>query len=126
MKNNSARILAITAIVLLLVILVQPTAPTRAGGGPVPGDEFWEPGYTLPGINGPVYAIVRDSHGNIYAGGSFDTAGGVRADSIAMWDGAHWQSLSTSTGGAVLALAIDADDILHAGGYFTSIGGVPA
>ncbi|MGB9613419.1 MAG: chitobiase/beta-hexosaminidase C-terminal domain-containing protein, partial [Candidatus Margulisiibacteriota bacterium] len=42
------------------------------------------------GMNGSVYALAVDSSGNLYAGGSFTTAGGVSANRIAKWNGSSW------------------------------------
>ncbi|WP_324680467.1 hypothetical protein [Hymenobacter sp. GOD-10R] len=81
------------------------------------------------GTNGPIGAIVISSTGILYAAGQFTTAGGVRANNIAQWDGTRWLPLGTGlTGGQgiVSALAISKAGILYAGGSFTSAGGQPA
>ena len=65
---------------------------------------------------------------NLYAGGYFDTAGGVTANHIAKWDGNAWSALGLGTGGddpTVCALAVSGND-LYAGGSFTTAGGVAA
>lgn len=82
----------------------------------------------------PVNALAFDSKGNLYAGGYFDTAGGVAAKNIAKWDGNAWSALGSGidhvvdldgqTG--VFALTVDKQDNLYAGGGFDTIGEIPA
>ena len=67
---------------------------------------------------------------NLYAGGSFTTAGGVPANYIAKWDGSAWSALGSGISGpnglgGVNALAVSGTN-LYAGGWFTTAGGVPA
>ena len=59
--------------------------------------------------------------GNIYAGGSFTTAGGVAANHIAMWDGVAWHAVGNGFNSAVHTLAVY-NDSLYAGGDFTASG----
>ena len=37
-----------------------------------------------------VYALAVDGSGNLYAGGEFTTAGGVRGEPRCPWDGSAW------------------------------------
>lgn len=80
------------------------------------------------GTNSPVWAL-EVSGSDIYAGGQFNTAGGVSANQIAKWDGSGWSPLGSGmTGGNipyVFALASGGTD-LYAGGQFTTAGGVNA
>jgi hypothetical protein len=65
----------------------------------------------------------------LYAGGTFDTIGGVAARGIARWDGAAWSALGSGIEGRVRALAFyDAGQgpRLYAGGRFNDAGGVVA
>jgi hypothetical protein len=79
---------------------------------------------------GGVYALAWDGT-NLYAGGSFATAGGVTVNKIAKWDGTAWSALGTganvgvsSPGWAVVnALAVDGTN-LYVGGQFATAGGV--
>jgi hypothetical protein len=71
-----------------------------------------------------VYALALDSSGNLYAGGSFTTAGGVAANRIAKWNGTAWSTLGTGMNSAVNTLALDSSGNLYAGGNFTTAGGV--
>ncbi|MFI4882038.1 MAG: GC-type dockerin domain-anchored protein [Phycisphaerales bacterium JB064] len=73
----------------------------------------------------------------LYAGGLFQTAGGITAGNIARWDGTRWEAmptpagsgLGTHTGSDVWALAaFDAGEgpLLIAGGRFTRSSGSPS
>lgn len=78
---------------------------------------------------GSVYAIAIKGS-NVYVGGNFDTAGGVSANGIAMWDGSQWQALGSGVAYSgdtayVEALAVSGTD-LYVGGYFQEAGGSPA
>lgn len=72
---------------------------------------------------------LAEFNGNLYAGGMYSTAGGVTANSIAMWDGSAWHSMNGGVqyGGsnvfAVNALSVYNND-LYASGIFSSAGGV--
>jgi hypothetical protein len=104
-------------------------SPLGAGMG-----DAWLPG---------VYALKVFDAGSgpeLYAGGTFGSAGAAEAGSIAKWDGADWSALDGGIGGAplngsihqkVLALASftapgSGAPALFAGGDFTSAGGAAA
>ena len=76
--------------------------------------------------NNAVFALVTDSAGNLYAGGSFTTAGGTSANYVAKWNGTSWSALGTGMNTWVTALATDSAGNLYAGGLFTTAGGAPA
>jgi len=84
--------------------------------------------YTLgSGLQGELDAKARaltiDNSGNLYAGGRFDTAGSVSANSIAKWDGKVWSSLGSGVDNCVYALAIDkSNEYLYVGGNFLTAG----
>lgn len=78
------------------------------------------------GLNGTVYAMVKDAVGNIYVGGSFTTAGGISANRVAKWDGSTWSALGSGVNGQVAALALDDNGNLYVGGYFSTAGGISA
>ena len=67
-------------------------------------------------------------NGNLYAGGDFDSIGGVLALDMAVWNGATWNSVGDlpygSYSGTVNALTVYKGQ-LFATGLFTSAGGVP-
>ncbi len=116
---------------------------TAAGGGSANRIARWDGAAWHPlgsGMNGDspnqfvdVRALAVGPDGSLYAGGLFDTAGGVLANGIARWDGATWHPLGTGMGGlaepwdpTVYALAFGPDGSLYAGGRFTEAGGAAA
>lgn len=69
---------------------------------------------------------------DLYAGGIFDSAGGVPARNIARWDGTNWSALGSGVEaslsqleGAARAMAVSGED-LYVGGTFDTAGGIPA
>ena len=79
-------------------------------------------------MNEGVSDLAVGPDGSLYAGGGFDTAGGITVNNIARWDGAQWHSLGIGIemGSVVEALAVGPDGSLYTGGSFTTAGGVPA
>ncbi|HPH98502.1 MAG TPA: hypothetical protein PKW33_20800 [Anaerolineaceae bacterium] len=64
---------------------------------------------------------ITAADGKIYAGGSFDKAGGVTVNGVAAWDGVGWSALSSGlSGGSVYALVPREGGGIYAGGSFTS------
>jgi len=66
----------------------------------------------------------------LFAGGSFQHAGGIAAPSIARWDGTEWAALGAGLNGTVRLLAVAAlggevGSSLYAAGSFTASGEVP-
>ncbi len=112
-----------------------------AGGVTVNNIAKWD-GTAWSALSGPsgtgtdsgVYSLAVYDDGSgaaLYAGGFFNTAGGVTASGIAKWDGTAWSALSgpsgIGTGNEVDALAVYDDGsgaALYAGGWFTTAGGV--
>src|SRR5207302_4421171 len=76
-----------------------------------------------------VVAALAMSGGDLYAAGSFTSAGGANAGRIAKWNGNSWSAVGTGIGGpsspSVRALAVAGND-LYAGGHFTVAGGSAA
>ena len=66
------------------------------------------------GIGGDVHALAWDGS-NLYAGGSFTTAGEVSANYIAKWDGSAWSPLGLGMNETVYTLVWDGSN-LYAGG----------
>lgn len=86
-------------------------------------------GSSVGGSSVNAFTVFDDGSGPaLYAGGSFSTAGGEAAPSIAKWDGSMWSAIG-GTDGLVNALAVFDDGTgpaLYAGGFFFSAGGAPA
>ncbi len=85
------------------------------------------------GVSGPVYALTVFDDGTgpaLYAGGGFNSAGGVSTQRIACWDGSTWSALVSPPGGITGSASINAlavfDDgsgpALYVGGTFTFVG----
>ena len=92
----------------------------------------WRPTFgRLPGVDGTVHAFaVYDDGGGpaLHVGGSFATAGGVAASSVARWDGSSWSTLGVPSASAN-ALTVHDDgggSALYVGGSFTVVSGVAA
>jgi len=88
-------------------------------------DGTWEP--LGDGVSGTVNALAVDSHGNLYVGGDFLTAGGETVNRVAKWDGSSWSALNDGAGrngvsGPVYALTMNSNDDLYVGGSFNFTG----
>jgi hypothetical protein len=78
------------------------------------------------GAYGYVYALAV-SGTDLYAGGSFEVAGGIAATNIAKWDGSRWSALGSGIGpyrASVRALAVSGTN-LFLGGSFANAGIIP-
>lgn len=75
-------------------------------------------------------AVYDDGSGPaLYAGGLFDSAGGVSAKNIAKWNGSTWSALGSGADGIVRSLTTFDDGsglALYAGGDFKNAGGESA
>ncbi|HKS41932.1 MAG TPA: hypothetical protein VJX74_15055, partial [Blastocatellia bacterium] len=79
---------------------------------------------------GAVYALEAKGD-DIYAGGSFINAGGVRANFIARWDGSKWSALgngisiitSSNDYVGVNAIALSGNNVYTVGNPITDVGG---
>jgi trimeric autotransporter adhesin len=86
---------------------------------------------TTPFGSGGVNALaVHDEGGGpaLFAGGSFTTAGGVSANSVARWNGVAWSALGTGLNGTATSLASYDDGsgpALYASGFLSNAGGTP-
>ncbi len=74
---------------------------------------------------GSVYALDTDAAGRVYIGGNLKTAGGIRVNNVAMWDGQAWSPLGEGVDGDVRALVAVGDDV-YVAGNFTKAGNVVA
>ena len=96
-------------------------------------DPEWLPTFGgLPGTSGVINAsaVYDDGDGPaLYLAGAFNTAGGVRANGVAKWDGSSWSAVGsglTLLPGGVRALAVFDDGggpKLYAGGAQVAAGG---
>jgi hypothetical protein len=82
------------------------------------------------GMSGGAYDVhyvseLAVSGTDLYAGGTFTTAGGVSANNITKWNGSAWSALGLGVNDTVSALAVSGAN-LYAGGEFTTAGGVAA
>lgn len=81
-------------------------------------------GITESGNIAVIYDMVASGN-DIYVAGSFDTAGGVAANNIAVYNttSGTWSALGTGTDNDVQALAINGSNVF-AGGRFNDAGGI--
>ncbi len=76
------------------------------------------------GTNNNVYDIAVASNGDIYAAGSFTSAGGVaNTIKVAKWNGTTWSALATGLSSDVSALAFAQNGNLYIGGNFGNADG---
>jgi hypothetical protein len=83
------------------------------------------------GTDGPVHAMIWLPNGDLIAGGSFTTAGGVPTPGLARWNGTTWSPFTSGTVGGhaghvspVLCLATLRHGEIIAGGHLTNAGGL--
>jgi len=77
--------------------------------------------------NGIVQAIATDTNGDVYHAGTFNQAGNISTNNIAVWnESSGWRTLATGSNGTINALKIAPNGNLYAGGAFTEIGGISA
>jgi hypothetical protein len=111
-----------------MVAAFSPQSPTDD-----PDDIYWDNSISpsIPGVNGPVFAMTIYD-GELIVGGYFSAAGGVMANNIAAWDGTSWSPLGLGIFGSepeypylhigvVNALTVY-DGKLIAGGHFGAAG----
>jgi trimeric autotransporter adhesin len=89
---------------------------------------MWLPlnGVVGDGVSGPPGFKVKTLkvfNGELYIGGSFDTAGGVAASNFAKWNGTSWLAVGSGMDGEVNAMTIYNNE-LYIGGDFTTADGV--
>jgi hypothetical protein len=72
---------------------------------------------------GYINSIIMDASGNLYAGGTFTSAGGQPANRVAKWDGNAWTAFGDGLDNTVNIIALDGANNLYAGGNFQNSGG---
>lgn len=65
----------------------------------------------------PVAAVATLANGDLVAGGTFSTAGGVAVGNIARWDGASWSAMPAGFVGSVVKLLVRTNGDLIVGGH---------
>jgi hypothetical protein len=70
-----------------------------------------------------VFALTVDGQNNVWAGGYFDSLGGVSLWNFAYWDGVNWNTPLPAMESPIRAFAADSKGNLYAGGSFTLAGG---
>jgi trimeric autotransporter adhesin len=78
-------------------------------------------GISKPPLYGGVSSLCIYK-GELYAGGAFDSAGGIPANNIAKWDGTNWTQIGSGINGGINAMVVY-DDSLYIGGEFDTAGG---
>jgi len=91
----------------------------------------WSPlGAGVGGVDDQILALEVFDDGSgpaLYAGGYFETAGGMKAKNIAMWTGAEWSALDNGVDGPVAAIRTvheSGASALFVGGFFYSAGNI--
>ena len=116
--HNRDCILRYIFILILMIILHSPINSHALGD--FPGTYGW---HALgDGANAQVYAVTF-YNGNIYAGGNFDTVGGIYANHIAMWNGTSWQPLLNGVNDIVEVMIVYNNELI-VGGKFSNASGV--
>ena len=96
------------------------------------GSEWSPVGGGIPGTSNAVFDVFSFDDGSgpaLYAGGFFQSAGGVAANNVAKWDGAEWFPLGAGADGIVRAFASYDDGSgngpeLYIAGRFETAGGL--
>src|SRR5688572_16121330 len=116
MHSHSHSLLARLAapLAVLLAIAASPTA--GAAQGPVDHDQLWSAECALPGVGGPVHALLAFQD-ELIVGGEFQHVRGAIASNVARWNGAVYSRLGTGLPDVVHALAVHQGQ-LYAGGAF--------
>ncbi len=105
-----------------------------AGGSTVNGIAVWDgsawaplgSGVTISGSLGTVRSIAVDPvSGDVYVAGAFNTAGGIRANSVARWDGSQWHAVGAGVTGTVKKVLVQNNRVYLVGGFWSASGNFP-
>ncbi|MBS0197915.1 MAG: immunoglobulin domain-containing protein [Planctomycetes bacterium] len=108
------------AALLAIILVFTSAARAQCVGG-------WIPGIGTQGTNGTIYALAVHTSGDVIAGGSFTTAGGLPASNIARYNPTTgvWSPIGAGVSGNVRAIVVLPDGDLVVGGNITSAGSTP-
>ena len=84
-----------TPVLAMVVNDADAVYPVRID--PTFSDANWISMNSIRGAGDGISAVVADSCGNVYIGGSFRVVGDVIASRIAKWDGTKWSALGIET-----------------------------
>jgi hypothetical protein len=111
-------------------VLGQAAAFLLEGENPNSFLYWYEPGTDMSGVlgspetdgfNDDVLALETLDDGTVYAGGTFRFAETERAESVARWDGARWNSLGEGTSERVYSLEAHSSGRVYVGGAFALV-----
>lgn len=119
------------ASLLIAIAPLAPAATAQEPGAAAGCAPDWASAFgASPESSALAFAVFDDGSGPaLFAGGSFEFIGGVKAEGVARWDGQRWASLGSGVDGTVTALAVfndGAGEALYVGGVFENAGGAPA
>jgi len=83
------------------------------------GSRFWPLGSGLSCFCGLAVAAIVVSGGDVYVAGTFDTAGGVPARNIAVWNGSQWKAVGQGSDIGISSLAVGGGGLYIGGAFFT-------
>ena len=100
------------SIKLFLFLIISTSSLAQYSWTPVGG-----------GMSFAVFSFETDTVNNIlYAGGQFDTAGGITTGRIAQWNGTSWDSIGSGLENGYVSTMAMYKGQLYAGGSFTNSG----
>ncbi|WP_010521016.1 PQQ-dependent sugar dehydrogenase [Aquimarina agarivorans] len=77
--------------------------------------------------NGEVNAIAVAPNGDVYHGGSFNQAGSISVNNLAVFnETTGWSAVGAGTNGTVNAIEIDSNGLVYIGGAFTKVDNISA
>jgi hypothetical protein len=88
-----------------------------SGGRHCPGE--WSTTFNDPGLSGETIYALAVYEGDLYAGGTFTSAGGQTVNHIARWGGESWNAVGGGVNGIVRTMLVH-DGSLYVGGHFSS------
>ncbi len=123
MRQNSNSILAGTILTILIGLMSFGCSDDDDNSTPAGPSGTWNWEAVGTGVNDRIFALA-EYNGDLYAGGFFDSAGGVAAGNIACWNDSVWggHPYGVSTNGEVSCLG-EYNGYLAIGGSFDQVPG---